>query len=927
MGDYAAPILIIAGVFLLLLLFIAGVVILGGVFSRPNTRKAKVPIDITYSATTPSDKSRLGQGWWEHLIFAGPQEDVITCPSCAAKNSSIDVVCKKDTDTILVGLESSGRGRQLLTLTIHVLRAMLAAAALAAGYLAWWWPAYAFGGIVIGGFLALFLRRHSATLLYFLLIGTLGLVGQAAWHMLDPLGLGLLWISGVILIALFLPEPLFLICYTLRVKKRRAQIADAWDLEGWIMDDVGPDTLMWIAFMLTATVLCLVVVAGIQWIPLLQLGGNVRTLGLSLGLSALGSAEGGALIASTIYTLSGEPFQVPDRWRPPKLKGLKLKRMTVTIQLSSTRFARLMNALNPLAVALVNGIIRAVEDGCNNFVVRFVNDLADGTVRLLNATWRAVVKLARHTERSVRRLAHLNVVSGWWAWMAGKRYAEVFMVPPILWWLTAMLLYEMSHYFLRYIHEGPVTLPLVMAAQGLLIMILLTVCCSLLLHVSISAFRAKVLNALVKFGPNAYLFFVLTAWLLGLAGVLTNGPYRIGWVTITSTLLLAVVVFATQWRGQESPETAAREWLEALRDPDSNKLNRTCSAQQANIQSGIIRFSSLIEADILDLRFVPISQSTDTAQVLVTGEIRTAAPTFAQTQLIHETWQMIWEDDKWKWCGKASAAEESRKYANFKDHPKEAFLQELLEVIQPPRSFEPEMVPIRAGEFLMGSDPQKDKNADDAEQPQHKLYLPGYYMAKMPTTNAEYAVFVEAAGHKPPEHWEGEKPPQGKEDHPVVCVSWDDAMVYCKWLAEVTGKLYRLPSEAEWEKGARGTDGRIYPWGNEWDAGRCNAWEGGKNDTTPVKAYPQGGSPYGLLDMAGNVWEWCHSLYRQYPYDALDGREDPEAEGDRVARGGAILNPATDLRCTFRVGFGPDGRDWCLGFRVVVAPGFRNSGI
>jgi formylglycine-generating enzyme required for sulfatase activity len=237
-------------------------------------------------------------------------------------------------------------------------------------------------------------------------------------------------------------------------------------------------------------------------------------------------------------------------------------------------------------------------------------------------------------------------------------------------------------------------------------------------------------------------------------------------------------------------------------------------------------------------------------------------------------------------------------------------------VVERRQLFEPEMVLIPAGEFLMGSDPRKDKGAQKDEQPQHRLYLPDYYMAKTPVTNAQYLAFVQAAGHRPP------KPSQGKEEHPVDFVSWRDAMAYCRWLAGITGRAYRLPSEAEWEKAARGTNGRIYPWGDEWDAKRCNSIEGGVGGTTTVGSYPQGASPYGLLDMAGNVREWCHSLYRPYPYNAEDGREDAEAKGERVLRGGAFHLNARYMRCAFHDRYGPDFRIDTFGFRVILAPGF-----
>ncbi len=224
----------------------------------------------------------------------------------------------------------------------------------------------------------------------------------------------------------------------------------------------------------------------------------------------------------------------------------------------------------------------------------------------------------------------------------------------------------------------------------------------------------------------------------------------------------------------------------------------------------------------------------------------------------------------------------------------------LPKVLKPGKPFEPEMVLAPAGEFLMGSDPKKDKHADDDEQPQHKLHLPDYYLAKTSVTNAQYLAFVQAAGHEQPKHWEGGKPPKGKEDHPVVYVTWHDAVAYCNWLAEVTGKPYRLPTEAEWEKGARGTDGRIYPWGDEFDKTKCNTGESRIGDTTPVGKYPNGASPYGVVDMAGNVWEWTSSLFRSYPYDPEDGREDPGSTDNRVLRGGSWFSVSDWVRSAFR---------------------------
>ena len=210
-----------------------------------------------------------------------------------------------------------------------------------------------------------------------------------------------------------------------------------------------------------------------------------------------------------------------------------------------------------------------------------------------------------------------------------------------------------------------------------------------------------------------------------------------------------------------------------------------------------------------------------------------------------------------------------------------------------PPAFEPETVLIPAGSFSMGSDPEKDKAARDNETPQHTVELLEYRIGRYPVTNLEYQAFVEASGQTPPEHWESGQMPEGLSDHPVVNVSWEDAVAYCRWLSEQSGRTYRLPSEAEWEKAARGDDGRIYPWGNEWDASRANTGEAGPGNTTPVGQYSTvgGDSPYGLADMAGNVWEWTADWYQAYPES--DYQSDEYGEQYRVVRGGSFTSSRT----------------------------------
>lgn len=255
-------------------------------------------------------------------------------------------------------------------------------------------------------------------------------------------------------------------------------------------------------------------------------------------------------------------------------------------------------------------------------------------------------------------------------------------------------------------------------------------------------------------------------------------------------------------------------------------------------------------------------------------------------------------------------------------------LQSILDVVQPSLPYEPKMVRIPAGEFFIGSDFKKDPMATPGEQPQHTVYLPDYYLSKTLITNAEYKVFVEANGRYEPHYWTNGKPPEGKENHPVVHVSWEEANAYCDWLSSVTGRSYLLPDEIEWEKGARGNDARIFPWGDQWAESLCNTRELGLWDTTPVDTYLNGASPWGLLDMAGNVFEWTRSLWRNYPYptDKTGRIQRKNLSGlgrlDRVLRGGSYLYDAKFARCAFRYGYPSYERYWNLGFRVAFPPNY-----
>ena len=232
-----------------------------------------------------------------------------------------------------------------------------------------------------------------------------------------------------------------------------------------------------------------------------------------------------------------------------------------------------------------------------------------------------------------------------------------------------------------------------------------------------------------------------------------------------------------------------------------------------------------------------------------------------------------------------------------------------------------EFVKIPSGEFIMGDIPPL---AGDDETPRHPVEIPyDYWIGRFPVTNAQFAKFVEQTyySHERIDDW------KKKPHHPVVSVSWIDTQTFCKWLNNTHGEnlprglFFRLPTEAEWEKAARGTDGREWPWGNEFDKNNCNSEEGERGRTTPVGTYsPQGDSPYGAADMAGNVWEWTNSLCKPYPYNPADGREDPRDFEDHVVRGGSFHGGKQYARAAYRNSKDPMNRSGNQGFRVVVAP-------
>ena len=218
------------------------------------------------------------------------------------------------------------------------------------------------------------------------------------------------------------------------------------------------------------------------------------------------------------------------------------------------------------------------------------------------------------------------------------------------------------------------------------------------------------------------------------------------------------------------------------------------------------------------------------------------------------------------------------------------------------------MVLVPAGPFRMGSD------EFDLEGPPRTVDLPAFLVDRYPVTCAQYLVFVQATGHPAPPDWPGGLPPAGRLDHPVERVSWHDARAYAAWAGR------RLPSEAEWEKAARGTDGRRFPWGGRFGEEHCIVWDHAMVldvTTMPVTSHPSGASPYGVEQLGGNVEEWVED--ELLPYPGSTHVSASAAGGLRVVRGGSWFYTQEHTRCAYRRGLLPDFTGWTQ----AGGPGFR----
>lgn len=233
--------------------------------------------------------------------------------------------------------------------------------------------------------------------------------------------------------------------------------------------------------------------------------------------------------------------------------------------------------------------------------------------------------------------------------------------------------------------------------------------------------------------------------------------------------------------------------------------------------------------------------------------------------------------------------------------------------------FHLELMRVPAGECLMGSDPSKDNFAQPDELPQHNVHLSEFYISKYEITNTQYSVYASTNNIV-------FEIPAGQNDFPKVFLSWYEAVAFCEWLSHIMGRNVHLPSEAEWEKAARGSAGRLYPWGDPWDRNALNSNDHGIGEMTPVSKHsPAGDSPYGVADLAGNVWEWTADWYGTTTYEErfksgllVENPTGPSTGTHRVLRGGSYYFRQGGTRAAKRFKYIPASRCYDIGFRIVV---------
>lgn len=474
--------------------------------------------------------------WWLALATETVNASSSRCRTCRTSNDSVDVFCSLDGVSLLGKLLSE----RSLYFTAYVLRGIVIAAAVAVGYLRLEWAAYIASAILVGAFASLFVRNHRLTMNY--LVGTFSVIvaGYAIWQTEGGR------FGAEILVAALLTavcsEFLFLGSATLLLLPE----PDSGDALG-----MTPWTALTAAVGMTVTAACLGVLLierfDSSWIPdwLVWIVRHAVTLAASIFTAAL-------LIASIAHTLNGPAFQVTDpiRYAPP-LKPVNLRRLTLPRRAPPRSYIDTMAAtLERASIFFANGLIGAVEQTYNQQVRFIINGFWRVCVAIANAVYRTVVKLLLHVERTSRRWGLLAARSFGWSCVIAWRYTFRFILPITAGVVAAWQLWNTAGLLDAYIaREAAWYTPLGVLLRWAVVTSVLAVSTMLSVHVGVASALRKFAAAAIPLGSNGFFFFVLIAWTLGVIGTFTDGPYRIGWVTITSTIIIAGVLIQAYGRG------------------------------------------------------------------------------------------------------------------------------------------------------------------------------------------------------------------------------------------------------------------------------------------------------------------------------------------------------------------------------------------
>lgn len=471
--------------------------------------------------------------WWLELAQEEAQEDFVKCELCGTSADSVDVVCARD-DTALVG----GRARERqITVAAYVLRALVVLAALAIGYLRWAWPAYVVGVVLAFAFALLFVRNHRISLIYFAVAGVVVAAGHGLWAAVRYPHLGnVVW-------SLLLISILTAIAFIARMT---ILISD----KGVFPEiDVTAHTVVIASTGIVASCAGVLVIIlgfiGMGLLPQWLFWGATRATPVIASIAVFA-----ILVSGVVFTLGAPAFKVDGvlHYREV-LAPVRLGRFAVPDYTGvHGALQQLAASMERIAIRFANGLTSAVETAYNRF-----RGLINGFVHTLiicgNAVYRWAVKTGRHIARVLERCLAVTLKCLDWCWILLRRFYKAFVLPVFLSWVACAELWWIAHEIRAYVlHETSWMTPLLTLMRIIITVVLLSMGAMFMLEVRFVPFGSKLSAAAGVVGGRAFLFFVFIAWTLGLFGWATDGPFRIGWLTLTSTGMVITALIALRAR-------------------------------------------------------------------------------------------------------------------------------------------------------------------------------------------------------------------------------------------------------------------------------------------------------------------------------------------------------------------------------------------